>query len=298
MPRTGGYRYNMPHKEYWEQRARETLNESFSTMKDVDDYLYKVYKDGLEHFTKLYFELIKPYMLDNGELDVDAIQKELIYNKKFQRKKVELEKEITLFIKKVNPDAAERILNGLKKVYKNTVIKTYKDFNYSTGMRLLNSYAIERAVKTPFTSDGREFSDRIWTNHERMNVKLRKELADSIAQGKSIQKTSREFKNIMNNTYYNSSRLIRTETIATYAKGSIDSYKDVGIKEVEILENSSGTCDICAKMNGTKVNINEAQVGINIPPYHPFVEGLLFPSLIYKRMKNNSPEIIRIGLES
>lgn len=78
-----------------------------------------------------------------------------------------------------------------------------------------------------------------------MNENLRAELSNSIARGESIQKSVKRFKDIFGNNTYKTARLIRTETLATYARSSIESYKEFGLEELEILAEADA-CSECA----------------------------------------------------
>lgn len=272
----GGYYQGQPHKSYWKQRGKEKLSESFANADEVNNYLTNKYKECLIEFCGKYNELLKPYVKD-GVLDAAALQKAKSTDVVFAAKYMRLLREIDMFKEKLGKPQQEKILSLLENVYKDNVIKTFTELGVPTdGIEILNAAAVERAVKTPFTADGREFSDRIWDNLDRMNGKLRATLSESIAKGESIQKTTRKFKDIFGNTTYNTERIIRTETMAVYAKASKDSYSTLGVEEMEILAEADA-CDICQDMANKRVKVDEAELGIDIPPFHPFCKCCVIP---------------------
>lgn len=273
----GGYYHNQPHKSYWTQRSKERLSESFSSSDKVNEYITQQYQQCLIDFCGKYNELVKPYVKD-GVLDVAALQKARVTDVRFAAKYMRLLREIDMLKDTLGKPQQAQILSLLEQVYKDNVIKNFEDLGaqVTKGMEILNKSAIESAIKTPFTSDGREFSDRIWDNLDRMGGKLRATLAESITKGESIQKTTRKFKDIFGNTTYNTERIIRTETIAAYAKASRDSYEALGVEEMQVLTEANA-CDVCGKAAKKKIKVRGAQVGLDIPPFHPFCKCCVIP---------------------
>ena len=272
----GGYYQGMKSRDYWKLRSKEKLSESFATAQEVEEYSQALYKKCLIDFCGKYNELVKPFV-KNGELDLGALARARLTDSSFAYKFARLQTEIDLFTSALGEEQVKKIGEMLEQVYKDNVIKTFADFHKSAdGMEILNQSAISRAVRTPFTADGREFSDRIWDNLNLMNGKLRATLAESIAKGESIQKTTRKFKDIFGNTTYNTERIIRTETMAAYSKASTNSYKELGVEELEVLAERDA-CPVCQNMARKKIKVREAETGVNIPPAHPFCKCCVAP---------------------
>ena len=275
-----GYYTGMPSKEYWEQRSKERLAETMKTSKEVEKYLTNVYKKGLEDTLDNYYSLMKPFVKD-GEIDLAKLNNARFYDQSFIGKLRRLEKEIELFSNNVTIKEQKLILKTLMKEYKYVLTDTLADFNKSTGIELLNKNAIEQIVKTPFTSDGREFSQRIWNNLDTMHKNLKETLSYSIANGESVQKTAKKFQSIMGGARSNSDRIIRTETIACYNKASKTAYEKAGVEEVEILVEPN-SCEECEKHKGI-VKLFGAKVGVELPVYHPYCRCCIAP--YFKREK-------------
>ena len=272
----GGYYQNMPHKAYWKQRGKETLAETFATSDEVNAYLTGVYKKCMLEFCGKYNELLKPFV-KNGVLDAAALQKAKSSDIGFAAKYMRLLREIDNIKDTLADVQQSEILSLLEDVYKDNVIKNFAELGASTdGIEILNEAAVKMAVKQPFTADGREFSDRIWDNLNIMNGKLRQTLSESITKGESIQKTVSKFKDIFGNSTYNTERIIRTETMAVYAKASRDSYSSLGVKQMEILAEADA-CDECQAMADKRIDVEDAELGIDIPPFHPFCKCCVIP---------------------
>lgn len=267
MPRHGGYEYGMSSKRYWTQRAKENLAESFATAEQAEEYLTNVYRQNLINFCKDYNKLLKPYT-HNGEVDVEAVRLAMNTDYSFLQQYYKLQEHIGDLCKAIGDIEYDRTLKTLTKIYKNNVKNITSDLGKPQSVKLLDKRAIETAVKQPWTKDGREFSDRIWKNQEQLNANLRRTLTDSLTTGKSLQKASEEFKQVFGTSTYNTMRLIRTETLATYAKSSINTYKEYGVEKLRILVESDA-CDECLEHKNEEMNVEDADIGINVVPFHP-----------------------------
>ena len=65
-------------------------------------------------------------------------------------------------------------------------------------------------------------------------------------------------------------RVFVTEAKATQVKESAKQFKNNGYKYVKVMtRDNPHTCRFCEGMDGTKVKIDEIQIGINVPPFHP-----------------------------
>lgn len=105
---------------------------------------------------------MKPFVDAEGNIDTAALQKAKAYDMKFIRKRQRLEEEIDMFASTVAEMTDEKVTNLLGKVYKSNINKIQETMSVEfESMALLNAIAVKAAVTTPFTADGREFSDRI-----------------------------------------------------------------------------------------------------------------------------------------
>lgn len=82
---------------------------------------------------------------------------------------------------------------------------------------------------------------------------------------------SEQIDKIMKVGAFSSERLIRTEANYFHNQGHIKAYKDYGIKKYEYLAVIDGrTSNLCEELNEKVFNVENAQVGENYPPMHPF----------------------------
>lgn len=65
-------------------------------------------------------------------------------------------------------------------------------------------------------------------------------------------------------------RVFVTEAKVTQVKTSAKEFKNQGYRYVKVMtRDNPHTCRFCEGMDGTKVKIDDIQVGINVPPFHP-----------------------------
>ena len=121
---------------------------------------------------------------------------------------------------------------------------------------------------------GANWSERLWKDREKVGKKLTDVLQKGIPQGVSLQKMSRELRDLTGESFNNAFRLIRTETSHIDGQVTLEGYKQAG-KELglEYYEYDAfldtRTSSICRELNGKRFKVSEAEVGANYPPMHP-----------------------------
>lgn len=158
--------------------------------------------------------------------------------------------------------------------YKN-VYDEYKDKNPEV-LELMDRHKVgisrnqvKKVLELPWS--GANYSQNIWNNSYFIAKRAQAMVAKNIIAGRSIENLSRDFAKVYGKQYYsNAKRLIRTET--AYVKGQADvlTYKKLNVEEYELLATLDGrTSSICQEKDGKHYPVDEIQVGINYPPFHP-----------------------------
>lgn len=122
---------------------------------------------------------------------------------------------------------------------------------------------------------GANWSERLWKDRQKVGKKLSQVLQKGIPQGVSLQKMSRELRDLTGESFNNAFRLIRTETSHIDGQVTLEGYKqaqiDLGIKLKykydAFLDNR--TSKICQELNGKTFWVDDAEVGVNYNPMHP-----------------------------
>lgn len=104
-----------------------------------------------------------------------------------------------------------------------------------------------------------------------MAERIRDDFIDILTTGKSYKEISTALSNDLGIKFHQAQRLIRTEMARVAIQSSLDSYARVGIDKVKIITAHDGNvCSPeCEEHQGKIIPLLEAEIGVNIPPFHP-----------------------------
>lgn len=165
--------------------------------------------------------------------------------------------------------------DSIEDAYYKNIYDEYKDKNPEV-LELMDKHKVaisrnqvKKVLELPWS--GANYSDNIWNNSYFIAKRTQAMVAKNIIAGRSIENLSRDFAKVYGKQYYsNAKRLIRTET--AYVKGQADvlTYKKLKVEEYELLATlDNRTSSICQEKDGKHYPVDEIQVGINYPPFHP-----------------------------
>lgn len=169
--------------------------------------------------------------------------------------------------------------------YTHTAFEVQKGVGLGWDITGLNQKKLETLLSKPWTTDGRTFSDRIWLKKRELVGTIHKELTQGLLRGDSPQKITDAIQKKFKVSRYQAARLVNTETSYFNALAAKETYKELGVKNVEILETlDSITCAFCASMDRKVVPMSEFQPGVTVPPFHPHCRGTTVPAIDEKYM--------------
>ena len=170
----------------------------------------------------------------------------------------------------------------LKKIagdgYTQSAFAIQKGIGLGWDITALNQKKLETLLSKPWTTDGRTFSDRIWSKKKELVGSVQKELTQGLLRGNSPQKITDAIKNRFNVSRYQAGRLVHTETTYFNAISTKQAYQDLGVEKIEILETlDSHTCEICQPLDGVVIPLSQYEPGVTVPPFHPNCRGTTCP---------------------
>lgn len=315
-------------KDYWEERQVKREAKAFTTIQDIE----KEYKIALEkakqNINKELSRIGTTYMKDNNLSYHDALKllkgdeykvwkKDLHdymkeYNKllktaPLEAKKLYLEIE-TLSVKsrmshldslraQVDMEMVKLIFgvedsakNALTSVYRDTFIEVTKDLGINA---IVSRDKIKTVLDRPWS--GANFSQRIWTNTDKLAQTVKQEIVNGMIQGINLQtmtkRVSERFETAKKNDV---ERLLRTEVNYTLNQATLDGYKEAGIEKYEFSATlDSRTSQICSELHGEVFEIKKVAVGLNYPPMHPRCRSTTIPIIDYESLvKQGRDEIV------
>lgn len=174
------------------------------------------------------------------------------------------------------------LTNHLSETLEDTFYRNAFEIAKGTGVGsvvpYLDTKKIEQVLNRTWAADGSRFSDRIWSNKQKLVGKLHTELAQSIIRGEAPDKAIKRLAKEMGVSRKQAGRLIMTETAAISSAATLESYKELGIKQYQILATlDNRTSIICQEMDHKVFDLKDYQVGMTAPPYHPFCRTTTIP---------------------
>ena len=316
------------NRDYWEERQVKREAKAFTTIQDIE----KEYKIALEkakqNINKELSRIGTTYMKDNNLGYHDALKllkgdeykvwkKDLHdymaeYNKllktaPLEAKKLYLEIEtlaarsrmshldslkaqVDMEMVKLIFGVEDSAKNALTSVYRDTFIEVTKDLGINA---IVSRDKIKTVLDRPWS--GANFSQRIWSNTDKLAQTVKQEIVNGMIQGINLQtmakRVSERFETAKKNDV---ERLLRTEVNYTLNQATLDGYKEAGIEKYEFSATlDSRTSQICSELNGEIFEIKKIAVGLNYPPMHPRCRSTTIPIIDYESLINQGREEIR-----
>lgn len=279
---------------YWEKRSNQRLvaieQESLSYMKQI----HSVYSDARRKLTEQVKQLYEKYYSDKGGFNNEALKqiapigdvKRFVadmkanglstylpdnYRSRMTRLEL-LDAQMQGEIRKASIEHNQIETSAHRKTidsaYYRSIYDIAKGMNYTPAFATLDERTIDKILNAKFK--GKNYSERIWGNTDLLANKLKGILAQAVALGQPISKTSMDIRQAFNVNQYYADRLVRTETNYFNNVASVEAYESIGIgkfKFVATLDNR--TSEICRYHDGKIYNVADAMPGDNVPPLHP-----------------------------
>ena len=154
--------------------------------------------------------------------------------------------------------------------------KEWNDIYESFALTSKNSFSTistrnaKAAINTAWLSDGKNFSQRVWNNTDKLVETLNDNLINCVITGKKTTELKQLLQKRFNVSYNAADMLVRTETAHIQTQAAAQRYKDYGLKEYEFLADpDERTCSVCAALDGKRFLLSEMKPGVNAPPMHP-----------------------------
>ena len=266
----------MSKSNYWERRIQQQTDLLFDkTLLDTEKELKKKYKQALEDtladIKDLWDKLQKESA--DGVIKPNDLYR---YNRYFQ-------------VKNNLNERLKRLGLSEDKIYRRKFMNTYFDTQdmlseyvaYLTKqpqMKSTNSFTMEKVLESIWCSDGKHWSDRIWSNKNKLQDRIEKGLMDCISRGVSKDELVKTLMDDFGKGFSDADRIARTELTYVQNQAAKDRYEAAGIKKYQYLaEIDSRTSNICKELNGKEFNFTDSSVGVNMPPMHTNCRSTIIP---------------------
>lgn len=153
--------------------------------------------------------------------------------------------------------------------YLHTAFEIQKGTGIGYTLATFNQTLIDKILNRPWASDGKNFSDRVWSNKQKLINELNTTLTQGIILGKDPSKIINAMSKKLDVSKTAAGRLVMTESAAFASRAQEDCFKELDVEEYEIVATlDSHTSEICQDMDGKVFKMSEREIGLNAPPFH------------------------------
>ena len=237
--------------------------------------------DELEEFRWDVQDYIK-YGRENGINQQWAKQLEnastKVHISRLEALKVQTQQEIEKLYGNYHDSIDDHIANLYTSGYYHTAYEVQRGIGVGWQMHSFNREKVNDIVHKPWAADGRNFSERIWTDKTKLINNMHDSLTRMCITGESPDRAIREISQNMKVSRSQAARIVQTESAAFSAKAQETCFSDLGVEEFEVVETlDSHTCSTCGEMDGKHFPMKDYKIGVTVPPFHPNCRGCTCP---------------------
>lgn len=166
----------------------------------------------------------------------------------------------------------------LESGFYHTAYELQHGFNLGWDIAGLDQSQIEKVLSKPWAVDGKNFSERIWGNKEKLISEVHNELTQNIMLGGDPQKAIDAIAKKMNTSKTNAGRLVMTEEAYFSSVAQGEAFNELDVEQYEIVATlDSHTSDICRSLDGKVFPMADYQPGVTAPPFHVYCRSTTVP---------------------
>lgn len=222
------------NSEYWEDRI---ANETWKTYNDIEEKnmdLLRMYEKSSQNIKNELLALAEKAERDGGLGRSDQYR----FNK-LLGEQGEIFKECERLGEQIEKHATNHMIAGGKATYKNVM-----EALGETQFHMPNKKVMEQMLRSPWR--GSFFSERLWRDMGKLERNLNGVISNGISTGKTITEMAVQLSNIMQSSFNDAHRLVRTETINYLNRSELLAYKNAGVGKVQWwAAQDERTCPTC-----------------------------------------------------
>ncbi len=165
-----------------------------------------------------------------------------------------------------------------KSGYYHTAYEIQKGVGIGWDFATLDEKQISKVINKPWAADGKNFSERIWGNRQKLVNELNQSLTQNIILGKDLQKAIDEIARKMKTSKTNAGRLVMTEEAFFSSAAQKDCFEELDVEQFEVVATlDSHTSEICQDMDGKHFPMSQWEIGVTAPPFHVWCRSTTVP---------------------
>ena len=162
--------------------------------------------------------------------------------------------------------------------YYHTAFEIQKGMGVGWDIGTMDNRKLEKLLSTPWTTDGKTFSDRIWTSKQQLIGEVHNQLTRTCLQGKAPDEAIKNISKKFGVSKSQAGRLVMTEQAYFHSVSQEEAFKELGVEQYEIVATlDSHTSEICQDMDGQHFDMKDYDPGVTAPPFHPWCRSVTCP---------------------
>lgn len=236
---------------YWVERQRKAQeNLTNKSIKQTEAQLKKYYKSAMDNvineFEQTIFKLNSA--IQNGKQPTPA---DLYKLDKYWQLQAQLRDELYTLGEKQAALFSKKFEQQYMRIYKMIALpdtdKSFSNVDLASARQMINQI---------WCADGKSWSQRIWTNTEKLQQALNDNLINCVASGKKTTQLKQMLQHSFQVGYSRADSIVRTEMAHIQTQAAQQRYKDSGIEQVEIwVDPDERTCDICGELHENRYSV-------------------------------------------
>lgn len=252
---------------YWQDRSAEQLAfVSGKSQKEINKQLIKYYRTAstktIQSFVDTYTKLLETVGAGKNPTPAD------LYNlDKYWKAQAQLKQELQRLGDREIALLNDKFVKQYKAIYE--AISLPSGASFAT----LDETIVKQLINSTWCADGKNWSQRIWGNTNKLAQTLDEELVNCVLTGKKPTELKNMLQERFNVSYSSADMLVRTETAHIQTQAAENRYRDAGITQVQFwAAPDERTCEVCGELHEQIFPI-----GTQLVPAHPNCRCALLP---------------------
>ncbi len=192
--------------------------------------------------------------------------------------KCQMQQHVELLMTEYEGGVTDFLYKTYTENYYHSAYEIAKGTGIGSNLAQLDEKSIHTIIKKPWAQDGKNFSERIWTNKQKLTSNLHTELSQCIIRGEEPAKAICRLAEIMDVSERQAGRLVMTEAAAISSVAKKDCFQELDVEEFQFVATlDRHTSKLCQSMDGKHFKMSDYQIGVNVPPLHCWCRSCTVP---------------------
>ena len=177
-------------------------------------------------------------------------------------------------------DSIDRTMRSVyKSGFYRTAFEIQKGIEIGWDFGTLDEKKIGKVISRPWAPDGKNFSERVWVNRQKLVSELNQTLTQNVILGQDPKKAIDAISRKMNVSKNAAGKLVMTEEAFFSSAAQKDCFSELDVEQFEIVATiDTHTSEICQDMDGRVFPMSQWEVGVTAPPFHVWCRTTTVPA--------------------